>query len=160
MDTSKKTTNVESIVLANSRVASVSLAPPTPPVEPAPETVPLGGDARNASMDQIRGYEGVREWAYKDSNDKWHTGVGHLIGNGSEAALDASPYADLERRSTGKLDAPVEQQGRRLDTAEIDKLYSVDYDTHEERAKKITPNYDSYSDRLKAEIVQATYRGG
>jgi hypothetical protein len=35
----------------------------------------------------------------------------------------------------------------------------VDYDTHEERAKKITPNYDSYSDRLKAEIIQAEYRG-
>lgn len=57
------------------------------------------------AFDVLLAYEGFRPEAYKDTKGKWTIGVGHLIGDGSDAAYKKSPFYNktLSRDAAIKL---------------------------------------------------------
>ena len=44
------------------------------------------------AFEVLSAYEGFRAKPYKDSKGKWTIGIGHLIGDGSDAAYKKSPF--------------------------------------------------------------------
>jgi GH24 family phage-related lysozyme (muramidase) len=93
----------------------------------------------------IKAHEGVRPEAYKDTKGPkglWTIGVGHLIGDGSDAALEKSGY-----------------KGRTLTEKEVDDLFEDDFAKHVKIAQN-SPGWDKANMQGKAAMIDMTYNMG
>jgi len=90
----------------------------------------------------IKQHEGVRTEAYKDTKKLWTIGVGHLIGDGSDAALEKSGY-----------------KGRTLTEKEVDDLFEGDFAKHVKIAEK-TPGWNLANNTGKAAMIDLAFNMG
>lgn len=107
----------------------------------------------------IRGHEGSTRYVYKDTNNKWTVGIGHLIGDGSTKDLEKSPYKDLERRDKNKKLIQDGREGTLLKPQKVEAIFQADLPVYVDRAKNSITNFELLYPELQAQIVSATYRG-
>ncbi len=136
-----------------------------------------------STRDYIENREGVRPWAYKDSEGYWTVGTGQLVKHpdykdGSLEALNASQYKDLERRVNGGIRAALHstspEDGRVMSDDELNESYQESLNEHIERAVRVSPWLEEavpkfsklYGKRgqdaameLQKTILSSTYRG-
>jgi GH24 family phage-related lysozyme (muramidase) len=137
-------------------------APQAAPAPAAPTAAPVGSNMpggappkpsaaaaaapKVSGMDDvkkmIKQHEGVRYQAYKDTKGLWTIGVGHLIGDGSDAALEKSGY-----------------KGRTLTEKEVDSLFEEDFAHHVKIAEK-TPGWNLANDTGKAAMIDLAFNMG
>jgi lysozyme len=113
----------------------------------APPNPAAGGTgAKVSGMDDVKAmikqHEGVRTEAYKDTKGLWTIGVGHLIGDGSDAALEKSGY-----------------KGRSLTPKEVDDLFDEDFAHHVKIAEK-TPGWNLANNTGKAAMIDLAFNMG
>jgi hypothetical protein len=90
----------------------------------------------------VKQHEGVRTEAYKDTKGLWTIGVGHLIGDGSDAALEKSGY-----------------KGKSLTPKEVDDLFEGDFAKHVKIAEK-TPGWNLANNTGKAAMIDLAFNMG
>jgi GH24 family phage-related lysozyme (muramidase)/LysM repeat protein len=95
---------------------------------------------------QIAHHEGKKNYPYKDSRGLWTVGIGHLIGDGTDAALAASEYSEYSESNP-------------MPDAEVTELFEEDLEDH----KAIAEGYDFYegmSKKGKRAIIDLTFNMG
>jgi GH24 family phage-related lysozyme (muramidase) len=107
----------------------------------------------------IKGHEGVRNFVYKDTKNKWTTGVGHLIGDGSTEALEASNFSNIERRATGEPKSKILKKGELLTEVMVNELFAKDFEQHYDAAKE-SPGWYSATPLQKRALIDLTYNMG
>lgn len=95
---------------------------------------------------QIAVHEGQVNYPYKDSRGFWTIGIGHLIGDGSDAALAKSGYTKYSK------DNPMPDE-------EVSQLFAKDLDKHKKIAESY-PFYDKMSEEGKKAIIDLTFNMG
>jgi hypothetical protein len=121
----------------------------TPPAEPI--------DVNNSAMEYVKGMEGfipsptiVEKYKIKAHRT---VGFGHYLdsSNGSKQSFSAAfPDKTYENFASG-LGTLTEDEGA--------LLFEQDFGRYIDRAKRLTPELESYSPELQVQILSATYRG-
>lgn len=98
----------------------------------------------DGAFEVIRRHEGFKPEPYLDSKKKWTIGIGTLIGNGTEAALKASPFYKKE------ID---EDTAKKIALGDINKKIDL-------TKRLLGPEvFDSFSPKLQVQIISGAYRG-
>lgn len=95
---------------------------------------------------QISKHEGKKNYPYKDTEGKWTIGIGHLIGDGSDAALAKSGYAKYSK------DNPMPDE-------KVSDLFSKDLEKHRKIAESY-PFYEEMNEEGKKAIIDLTFNMG
>ncbi len=121
---------------ARAPVAAQAPRRPEPsPVIPTPAT---GDSLENYVRPIIARHEGRKNRPYKDSKGLWTIGIGHLIGDG--------------------LSLPAAWD-RTLTDAEVDALFTTDYEKHLAIARRM-PNFDRFNIQGQAALVDMAFNLG
>lgn len=125
--------------------------PPRPTPSSADATATTQANSGGLSLDQfmqkqIAVHEGQVNYPYKDSRGFWTIGIGHLIGDGSDAALARSGYSKYTK------DNPMPDE-------EVSTLFQKDLDKHKKIAESY-PFYEGMSDEGKKAILDLTFNMG
>jgi len=103
--------------------------------------------------------EGSRNYVYKDSLGFWTTGIGHLIGDGSTAALDDSEFQNIERRENSLTKEVIKNKGNYLTQDKIDIMFNEDFKKHIASARTI-PNWDKADSAQREALVNLDFNMG
>jgi GH24 family phage-related lysozyme (muramidase) len=96
------------------------------------------------AFEVIRKHEGFKPEPYLDTGKKWTVGIGTLIGKGTDADLKASPFYKK------KID---ENTAKQIALGDINKKIDL-------TRRLLSPEvFDSFSQKLQAQIVSGAYRG-
>jgi len=100
--------------------------------------------------------EGSRNYVYKDTKGYWTTGIGHLIGDGSTAALDASEFKDIERQVNGVV---TKNKGNYLEGDKIESIFNEEFKKHIASART-TPGWDKADSLQREALVNLDFNMG
>jgi len=103
-------------------------------------------DINTVMQRQIAHHEGQKNYPYKDSVGLWTIGIGHLIGNGTDADLANSGYSEYSRANP-------------MPESVVKELFQEDLEEH----KEIAEGYDFYDDMSeegKRAIIDLTFNMG
>jgi GH24 family phage-related lysozyme (muramidase) len=123
---------------------------------PTPESKGKGGSLNDAfAMDMIKRHEGEIPFPYKDSKGLWTIGVGHLIGNGQTLPPEYAAYAN-----NGAANDKNNNRTPAMTPAQMNTLFTEDYNSHRDAAAKNTKNFDIMSAEAKAAFVDLAFNMG
>tara|TARA_Y100000015_G_scaffold23321_1_gene22597 strand:- start:46 stop:1353 length:1308 start_codon:yes stop_codon:yes gene_type:complete len=108
-------------------------------------------DIKNESLEkkmerQIRHHEGTVPYPYKDSLGLWTIGNGHLIGDGSDAALEKSGYKKYTKKNP-------------MPSSELTKIFKKDLNEHRKIAESY-PFYNKMTEEGKRAMLDLTFNMG
>jgi len=127
------------------------------PGERKPEIPAEPIDVNESAMEYVKGMEGFipSPIVVEKHKDKAHrtVGYGHYLDSSSESKLSFStafPDKTYDYFASGVGQLTEEEAGL---------LFKEDFKRYVDRAKRLTPELDSYSPELQVQILSATYRG-
>jgi GH24 family phage-related lysozyme (muramidase) len=103
--------------------------------------------------------EGSRNYVYKDTKGYWTTGVGSLIGEGSDRDLNASEFKNIERRENSLTKKIIKNKGNYLTQDKIDTLFQRDFNKHIASAQ-LTPGWGKADSAQRNALINLDFNMG